>query len=329
MKAIGYVENLPISSPDALVEREVEKPACGPRDVLIRVEAVGVNPIDAKQRKTADAGGFRVLGYDAAGRVEAVGEEVTRFAPGDAVIAIGTLSRQGTNAEFFAIDERMAAKLEGENFAEAAALPLTFITAWESLFERLQLDESSQGTLLMIGATGGVGLAALQLLRLRCPKVDVIATASDESRARLVRDLGATFVVNHRDSLLEQVLADFPEGVDWVFTAHSQGQEDLLASITRPFGHIVGIDVGPDSIAPLKAKSIAWHWESMFSKSLFDVALESQGAILDEVARLYARGEIRPVIAEQLSPIGVETLSAAQERMEAGHELGKIVVTGW
>lgn len=329
MKAVGYTQNLPISSAEALVARDVEKPVCGPRDILIRVEAVGINPIDTKQRLSADPGTFRVLGYDAAGVVEAVGAEVTRFAQGDAAMAIGTLARQGTNAEYFAIDERMAAAIPSGNFAEAAALPLTFVTAWESLFERLGLREDSRGALLMVGATGGVGVAALQLLAAKCPHVQVVATASDERRASLVRQLGATSVVNHREDWVAALLEEYPQGVDWVFTAHSAGQEHALAAVTRPFGQIVGIDVGPDSIAPLKAKSLTWHWESMFTKSLFDANLSTQGDILDEVARLWAAGTIRPVIAEELSPICVDTLRAGHERMEAGHELGKIVVTGW
>ncbi|AZA11850.1 zinc-binding alcohol dehydrogenase family protein [Corynebacterium gerontici] len=329
MKAVGYTQNLPISSAEALVAGDVKKPDCGPRDVLIRVEAVGVNPIDTKQRLNADPGDFRVLGYDAAGVVEAVGEEVTRFSPGDAAMAIGTLARQGTNAEFFAIDERMAAPIAVNNFAQAAALPLTFVTAWESLFERLGLGEDSRGTLLMVGATGGVGVAALQLLAAKCPQVHVVATASDDRRAALVRELGAATVVNHREDWVSALLEEFPEGVDWVFTAHSVGQEHALAAVCKPFAHIVGIDVGPDSIAPLKAKSLTWHWESMFTKSLFDAHLSTQGAILDEVARLWTDGTIRPIIAEELSPICVDTLRVGHERMEAGHELGKIVVTGW
>lgn len=329
MRAIGYTETLPISSPTALERRDVAKPTPGSHDVLIRVEAVAVNPIDTKQRRTVDPDGFRILGYDAYGVVEAVGEEVTRCREGDRVMAIGTLTRPGTNAEYFVVHEHMTA-LAPERLGErAAALPLTMVTAWECLFEKLGLTDASTGRLLVIGATGGVGIAALQLAKIKLPHVEVIATAASPEREQLVRSLGAREVVNHHEDLTSQVAALAPEGVDWVLTAHSQGQEHALAAMVRPRGAIVGIDVGPDSIAPLKAKSLTWHWESMFTKSIFDVELESQGAILDEVSRMAQLGDIEPVIEDVLGPICVETLRKGHERMEAGNALGKIVVRGW
>ncbi|MGO1594737.1 MAG: alcohol dehydrogenase catalytic domain-containing protein, partial [Ancrocorticia sp.] len=190
--AIGYENNLPISDPNSLGTREIEVPPLGPHDLLVEVEAVSVNPVDTKQRKGAPSGGFRVLGFDAAGTVREVGSAVTLFAPGDEVFYAGTIDRPGTNQRFHVVDERITGhKPTSLSFTDAASIPLTAITAWESLFDRLLLNEESRGTLLVVGATGGVGSVMLQLAEALLPGVTVIATASNSERATWARDLGA------------------------------------------------------------------------------------------------------------------------------------------
>lgn len=268
-QAIGYTTNLPATDPDALVAREIDVPEPGPHELLVEVRAVSVNPVDVKQRVSAPAHGFAVLGYDAAGVVRETGAEVTLFAPGDEVFYAGSIDRPGTNQQLHVVDERIVGrKPRSLSFADAASLPLTSSTAWETLFDRLLLTDDSRGTLLVVGATGGVGCAMLQLAEALLPDVTVIATASDAERTAWVEGLGAEHVVDHHQDLTAQVLEIAPGGVDWLFTAHSQGQIPLYAQIVRPFGHIVAIDDGPRDVEPLKGRSIAWHWELMFTRPL-------------------------------------------------------------
>jgi NADPH:quinone reductase and related Zn-dependent oxidoreductases len=223
---------------------EVDLESLRPHDLRVAVEAVSVNPVDFKVAESLEEP--RVLGFDGAGTVTDVGSEVTLFAPGDEVFYAGSIDRPGTNQRLHTVDERIVgAKPRSLSFADAASLPLTTITAWECLFDRLELTRESAGTLLVIGASGGVGSMVLQLAQALLPGVTVVATASDEERARWARELGAEHTVNHHGDLESQVLALAPSGVDWIFTAHSQGQLETYARIVRPFGHIVAIDDGP------------------------------------------------------------------------------------
>ncbi|KAB1660293.1 zinc-binding alcohol dehydrogenase family protein [Pseudoclavibacter chungangensis] len=329
--AIGYENNLPATDPNAFVAREVEVPEPGPHDLVVEVEAVSVNPVDVKLRAAAPADGFRVLGFDLAGVVRAVGAEVTLFAPGDEVIAAGSIARPGSDQRLVLVDERITGRKPASlSFADAASLPLTAITAWESLFDRLALTEHDTGTLLVVGATGGVGSAVVQLAEALLPGVTVIATASGPERSAWVRALGAEHVVDHHDDLVAQVTALAPEGVDAVFTAHSEGQIPSYARIVRPFGHIVAIDDGPRDVEPLKERSVAWHWELMFTRALFGTPdLGEQGALLNRVADLVDEGRVRPVVTTALTPISPETLREAHELVERGRTLGKVVVHGW
>lgn len=329
--AIGYSENLPAAHPEALLSREVPVPEPGPRDLLVEVEAVSVNPVDVKLRAGAPADGFRVLGFDAAGTVRAVGAEATLFTPGDEVFYAGSIGRPGTNQRLHLVDERIVGrKPTALSFADAAALPLTAITAWEALFDRLRLEEDSAGTLLVIGATGGVGSVMLQLAEALLPDVAVIATASDDERAARMRELGAEHVVNHREDLVAQVLEIAPEGVDRLFTAHSEGQIEGYAEIVRPFGHVVAIDDGPRDVSPLKGRSISWHWELMFTRPLLGTPdMIEQHRLLDAVADLVDRGRIRSTAATALGPISPAALREAHELVERGRTVGKVVVHGW
>lgn len=329
--AIGYEKNLPATDPEALTAREVEVPELGPHDLLVEVEAVSVNPVDVKLREGAPANGFKVLGFDAAGTVREVGSAVTLFAPGDEVYYAGSIDRPGTNQRLHVVDERITGrKPQVLSFGDAAALPLTAITAWETLFERLALTEDSTGTLLVIGATGGVGSIMLALADALLPNVTVIATASDDERSAWVRNLGAEHVVNHRDDLAEQVLAVAQDGVDWLFTAHSAGQIETYARIVRAFGHIVAIDDGPRDVFPLKGKSIAWHWELMFTRPLRQTPdMIEQHQLLNTVADLVDQGRIRTTATTTLAPISPTTLREAHELVENGRTVGKVTVHRW
>lgn len=329
--AIGYETNLPVTDAGALVTREVDLPELAPHDMLVEVEAVSVNPVDVKVRSGAPSNGFRVLGFDAAGTVREIGSAVTLFSPGDEVFYAGSIDRPGTNSRLHVVDERIVGRKPATaSFADAAALPLTAITAWETLFDRLQLTAESTGTLLVVGATGGVGSIMLGLAEALLPKVTVIATASDDERAAWVRDLGAEHVVNHRGDLAAQVLAVGPAGVDWLFTAHSQGQVELYAQIVRPFGHVVAIDDGPRDVFPLKDKSIAWHWELMFTRPLQQTPdLIGQHRLLDSVAELVDQGRLRAAATTKLTPISAYTLRQAHALVESDRTIGKVVVHGW
>lgn len=329
--AIGYSTNLPATDPAALTERTIETPTPGPHDLVVEVVAVSVNPVDVKLRAGAPSGGFRVLGFDAAGIVRATGEKVTLFSPGDEVFYAGSIDRPGTNQRLHLVDERIVGrKPVALSFADAAALPLTAITAWETLFDRFALTQESTGTLLVIGATGGVGSAMLQLAEALLPGVTVIATASDPERAAWARDLGAEHTVNHRGDLAAEVLALAPGGVDWLFTAHSDGQIPLYAQIVRPFGEITAIDDGPRDVSPLKSKSITWHWELMFTRPVQQTDdLIEQHRLLNRVADLADEGRLRTTAIRTLSPITAETLREAHELVETGRTIGKVVLHDW
>lgn len=329
--AIGYTQNLPATDPKSLISQEIELPELGPHDLLVAVEAVSVNPVDMKVRLGTPADGFKVLGFDAAGTVQEVGSAVTLFAPGDEVYYAGSIDRPGTNQRLHLVDERITGRKPATlSFAEAAALPLTAITAWETLFDRLQLTEQSTGTLLVVGATGGVGSIMLALAEVLLPQVTVIATASDDERAAWARDLGAENTVNHHEDLAAQVLTLAPHGVDWLFTAHSEGQLETYAQIVRPFGQVVAIDDGSRDVSSLKSKSISWHWELMFTRALYQTAdMIEQHRLLNKVADLVDQGQIRTTVTSTLTPISAKNLRHAHELIESGRTLGKLVLTGW
>lgn len=329
--AIGYRANLPIADEHALITDEIPVPELAAHDLLVEVEAVSVNPVDVKLRRGAPANGLRVLGFDAAGTVVAVGADVTLFAPGDEVFYAGSMDRPGSNQRLHVVDERIVGrKPRSLSFADAASLPLTAITAWESLFDRLQLTAESTGSLLVVGATGGVGTVLLQLAETLLPGVTVIATASDDERAARVRELGAEHTVDHHADLAAQVLAIAPAGVDWLFTAHSEEQIPVYAQIVKPFGHVVAIDDGPRNVTPLKSKSIAWHWELMFTRPRYQTPdMVEQHRLLDRVADLVDNGELRPTTTRTISPISAANLREAHRLVETNRTVGKIVLSGW
>ncbi|MEU6203815.1 zinc-binding alcohol dehydrogenase family protein [Micromonospora musae] len=330
MRAVGYRRNLPITDPESLLDAEIPVPVPGPHDLLVRVEAVSVNPVDTKVRAGHDPGGeLKLLGYDAAGVVVAVGERVSRFAVGDEVWYAGSIGRPGTNAQFHAVDEHVVGhKPANLSFAEAAALPLTTITAWETLFDRFRVAKDATGTLLVLGAAGGVGSMAVQLAR-ALTDLTVIGTASRPESRQWVSELGAHHVVDHHD-LVDEVRAVAPTGVDYLISPFTAGNIERYAKIVRPGGRITAVDE-PEGLdlLPLKAKSIAWHWEFMFTRPLFLPTDPGQHELLEEVARLVDAGLLRSTLTRQLGPINAENLRRAHELVETSATIGKVVVAGF
>ena len=324
MRAVGYRKNLPVSDPSSLLDLEIPVPDPGPHDLAVRVRAVSVNPVDVKVRAGSDPQGEpKILGYDAAGVVERVGPAVTLFRPGDEVWYAGSIARPGTNAELHLVDERIVGpKPASLDFAEAAALPLTTLTAWEALFEQLRLGPDSTGRLLVLGAAGGVGSIAVQLAR-QLTNVEVIGTASRPESRKYALERGAHSVVDHRGDLAETL----PDGVDYILTPHSAGMVPMFARILRPFGAVVAIDepAGLD-ILPLKSKSISWHWELMFTRALHDPTSTAQHEILRQAAELVDKGTLHTTLTERIDGIHAANLRRAHATVETGSTIGKVVL---
>ncbi|VXB79540.1 zinc-binding alcohol dehydrogenase family protein [Nocardioides sp. AX2bis] len=312
---------------DAFTETTVEVPAPEGHDLRVRVAAVSVNPVDTKVHAGL-AEGTQQLGWDASGVVESVGSEVTRFAPGDEVYYAGDLTRPGTDAGLHLVDERVVGRKPATlDHAQAASLPLTAITAWETLFDRFGLAADSTGTLLVVGGAGGVGSVLVQLAR-QLTGLTVVATAGREESRAWVEGLGAHHVVDRRD-LVAAVGEVAPDGVDLVFTAHSAGNVEAFAEVLRPFGEVVAID-DPEQLdlLPLKGKSIAWHWELMFTRSMQGTAdLVEQGRLLDRVADLVDDGTLRHTATTVVEGLDATTLREAHRRLASGSTIGKVVLT--
>ncbi len=326
MHAIVAYAGLPIESHESLVDTELPMPDHGPEDLLIRVEAVSVNPVDVKVRINRSSPGHpRVLGFDGAGVVEAVGDRVEGFAPGDEVWWAGDLERQGANADYQVVDHRIVAhKPSSWTFDDAAALPLTSLTALEAFEDHLRLAEGSDGTLLVVGGAGGVGSIAIQLAKART-SLRVIATASREASAEWAREMGADAVVDHRD-LAAATLAEAPGGVDYILSAYTPGNVATYAEIGVPFGHVVAIDAA-DDVTPLKTKAMSFHWEYMFARTLHhtdDMCL--QGEMLARLARLADAGVIRTTANERIKGFTAASMREAHRRVESRSMIGKVVV---
>jgi zinc-binding alcohol dehydrogenase family protein len=333
MKAIGYRVKGDVQ---VLTDIELPTPKPGPRDLLIGVKAVSVNPVDVKRRRWEDPEGsdYRILGYDAAGVVHSVGSEVTFFKPGDEVFYAGAMDRPGTNSELHLVDERIVGRKPSSlTFAEAAALPLTSITAWEMLFDRMKIPYGSRalrGTLLVLNGAGGVGSMLIQLAS-RLTGLTVIATASRPESAAWVRKLGAAHVADHSKPIDEAIKAIGFDGADYVAAiTTTPGSVPSLVRAMNPQGHISFIDNFDESIAPFKAKSITISWEMMFTRSLFQTAdMDAQHRLLSEVSALVDAGVLRTTLSHTSGPIDAENLRKAHERIETGRAIGKTVVEGF
>jgi len=338
MRAIGYQTSLPIADPASLTDIDLPRPEPTGHDLLVRVEAVSVNPVDTKVRMRAqpEPGQWKVLGWDAAGTVEAVGPEVTLFRPGEAVFYAGALGRPGTNAEFHLVDERIVGhKPASLGFAEAAALPLTAITAWEMLFDRLGIERGGDGnhSLLIVGAAGGVGSIMVQLAR-RLTRLTVIGTASRPETTEWVRSLGAHHVVDHARPIAEELRRAGLAAPKYVASLNqTEHHFPDIVELIAPQGRLGLIDDPPSGaidIGALKRKSVSLHWELMFTRSLFaTVDLIEQHKLLAEVARLVDAGELRTTLGEHFGRIDAANLRRAHAFLESGKARGKIVLEGF
>lgn len=337
MRAVALTRYLPIDDPEALVDVEIVDPVAVGHDLLVRVEAVSVNPVDTKVRAPKDKveANPRVLGYDAAGVVEAVGEAVTLFRPGDRVFYAGDITRPGTNSELHLVDERIVGPMPRSiGFAEAAALPLTTITAWEALFHRLRIDVDGANkaeTLLVVGGAGGVGSIAIQLAV--HAGLTVIATASRPESAGWVRELGATYVIDHHGDMPAQLRALGMEHVDHILCLNSTDRHWLaMAAMIAPQRTICSIVESPTplDLEPLKSKSAGFVWEFMFTRSMYRTPdMVEQHQLLKQVADLIHAGAIRTTLGENLGQIDAEHLRRAHARIEAGNVVGKVVLEKW
>ncbi|MGX1097858.1 zinc-binding alcohol dehydrogenase family protein [Amorphus sp. MBR-141] len=337
MKAVGFREPGPIDRDDALVDVTLDRPAPSGRDLLVEVKAVSVNPVDTKVRAgiaPIDVP-VRVLGYDAAGTVAAVGDDVEGYRVGDDVFYAGSVVRQGTNAEFHLVDERIVGRKPASlTMAEAAALPLTAITAWEMLFDRLDVRRAVPGAanaVLVVGGAGGVGSIAIQILR-AMTGLTVIATASRPETQAWVRELGAHHVVDHSNPLDAEVAALGIGAPAFVFSTNQTGKHaEAIAKLIAPQGRFGMIDRSGDiPLAAFMPKSVSIHWEYMFTRSMFQTAdMAAQRALLDEVSGLVDSGRIRTTMTESLGPITAATLKAAHAKLESGTARGKIVLEGF
>jgi len=336
MKVIAATKAVPLDDPQSLVELDVPTPTPGDRDLLVRVHAVSVNPVDTKVRAPQADGTPRVLGFDAAGTVEAVGKDVTLFKPGDDVYYAGDITRAGSNAGYQLVDERIVGnKPESLDFAHAAALPLTAITAWELLFQRMpfSIDGGGRGkSLLVIAGAGGVGSIAIQLAKLA--GFTVIATASRADSVAWCKTMGAEHVIDHREALAPQLAKLGFAQIDVALNlADTARYWDALGELLAPQGH-VGLIVepsGPLQIGdPYKLKCIGIHWEMMFARARFrtDDMIE-QHRLLNQVAALIDGGRLRGTHTETLGKIDAAGLREAHRRLASGGTIGKLVLAGW
>ena len=338
MKAVGYRQSLPIGHAESLLDLDLPEPVLGARDLLVEVRAVSVNPVDTKIRirSTPAPGTAKVLGWDAAGVVRATGPEVMLFKPGDRVWYAGSIARPGTNSALHAVDERIVGAMPRTlDFAQAAALPLTAITAWELLFDRLGVLPGKQGaasaagqSLLVVGAAGGVGSMLIQLAR-RLTGLTVIGTASRDSTRDWVTQLGAHHVIDHSRPLAAELVRIGHPSVSHVA---SLTQTDMhfaqIVECLAPQGKLGVID-DPKTldINLLKQKSLSFHWELMFTRSLFETPdMQAQHRLLNEVAGLVDDGLIRTTLGEHFGEMNAENLKRAHAFIESGKARGKIVL---
>jgi len=335
MKAIGYQKSLPIENELSLQDIELETPTAHGHDILVEVKAVSVNPVDFKIRQAMPAaeGEYKVIGWDATGVVKSVGENVSLFKPGDKVWYAGDITRSGSNAQFQLVDERIVGHMPSSlSYGEAAALPLTSITAWELLFDRLNVAKNDDSkSILVIGAAGGVGSIMVQLLKQRT-KLNIIASASRAETISWLEDLGADTIVNHRNLLSEEFAAKNLSEVDYVVSLNNTEQHlPEIEKVVKPQGQFALID-DPETlnIVPFKNKSVSVHWELMFTRSLFKTDdMQEQHVILNNVATMIDQGQIKTTVGEHLGKINAANLRKVHQHLESQTAKGKVVLEGF
>lgn len=342
MKVVGLTRYLPISDPQSLIDLELPEPQAAGRDLLVEVRAISVNPVDIKRRSPAPENqgkveaSPRILGWDVAGVVKEVGPEVVLFKPGDRVYYAGSMGRPGGNAQFHLVDERIAGHMPRTlGFADAAALPLTTITAWQGMFHRMGIATTGGDagkSILIIGGAGGVGSIAIQLAR-RVAKLAVVATASRPESAAWARARGADHIIDHGRELGPQLRDIGIAEVDYVFCANATARHfPVLAASMKPQGKICSIVDGPGEAAlmSLKAKSITFCWEAMFTRALFQTPdMIAQHQLLEEAAALFDAGVLHSTLTTNLGRIEASKLREAHRLIEDGHTVGKIVLEGF
>ena len=333
MKAISYIDGMDHGFQNPLVDIEKAMPSLKDRDLLVRIKAISVNPVDTKVRRNPVAvGNTRILGWDAVGEIVEVGSGVQHFKVGDQVWYAGDLTRDGSNAEYQAVDERIVSlKPQSLSDAEAAALPLTAITAWEMLFDRFNVDLDKFDNILVIGGAGGVGSIAIQLLKAKT-NLKVIATASREETKAWVKSLGADYVIDHTEDLNTQIKALGLDAPQYIFsTNQTETYLPQISKLIAPQGKFGLID-DPKSldIGEFKSKSVSVHWEFMFTRSMFNTTdIEQQSQLLHQVAELVDNHKIKTTLNQTLGKINAKNLKLAHELIETGRAKGKIVLEGF
>ena len=338
MKAIGLHKYLPIENEESLIDVEIDQPVATGRDLLVAVKAISVNPVDTKVRAPKDVveSDPKILGWDAAGEVVAVGDQVEHYHVGDEVFYAGDLTRSGSNAEYQLVDERIVGKKPTNlDYPAAAALPLTSITAWEALFDRLVISKEGADagkSILIIGGAGGVGSIAIQLAK-KVAKLNVIATASRPETIEWAKQLGADHVVNHRKALDEELKSIGIENVDYILCLNSTEQHwEAMANAIAPQGSICSIvdTETPVNLNLLKPKSINFVWELMFTRAMFqtDDMIEQQN-LLNAVAQLIDSNTLVTTVNKVVSPINAANLRQVHADIESGKSIGKRVLEGW
>ena len=338
MKAVGLYRYLPIENEQSLVDVQIDRPQPTGKDLLINVRAISVNPVDTKVRapKNETETTPRILGWDAAGEVIAVGPDVESYAVGDQVFYAGDITRPGSNSEYQLVDERIVGKKPTSlTYDKAAALPLTGITAWEGLFERLGISPSGEDagkSILIIGGAGGVGSIAIQLAK-QLAKLHVVATASRPESMAWIKQLGADQVVNHRNALDKELSVIALPQVDYIFCLNNTAQHwAAMANAIAPQGRICSIVETPDPVdlGLLKSKSATFVWEFMFTRSMYQTAdMIEQQRLLSAIADLIDKGELVTTVNHVIRPISAENLRKAHAAVEQGSSIGKVVLADW
>lgn len=336
MKAVAYQKAGPITSPEALVDIELDTPVAEGRDLLVRVQAISINPVDTKIRSNVspENNQWKTLGWDAVGIVEAIGDQVSQFKVGDAVWYAGALNRQGSNSELQLVDERIVGhKPKTLEPREAAALPLTAITAWEMLFDRLQVPKvaSENTSIFVIGGAGGVGSITIQLIK-QLTNLTIITTASRSETKEWVKQLGADYVLDHSQPLAAQIKQLGLNAPLYVFsTTQTDRHLSDIVELIAPQGHFGLIDDPAQlDIKPFKSKSVSVHWEFMFTRSMFQTEdMIKQSELLNHVAKLVDEGKITTTVSQVLSPINAQNLKLVHQQIESGTTKGKIVLHGF
>jgi len=341
MKAIGFYQYLPVEDPESLVEVEVPTPEPGGRDLLVQVKAISVNPVDVKVRSRLETVETepRIIGWDAAGVIDKIGSDVSLFKAGDEVYYAGDITRPGCNCQYHLVDERIVGrKPTSFSFEQAAAMPLTTITAWEAIFERLCVERSApakqdQRSILVIGGAGGVGSIAIQLAK-KLAGCKVIATASRDESAQWCRDNGADQIINHHKPFGEELKRIGTDEVDYILCFNSTEMHiQNMADVIKPQGKICTIvetkDSRPVNINLFQSKSVGFMWELMFTRSMYNTPdMQAQHDLLNEAGRFFDEGLLKTTMTENYGPLTAENLRKAHGKIETGNMIGKLVLSG-